>query len=93
LPAWRRVRNFVQGEPQVADMGGFYRGLLQRLEREERLPPDALARLGTQRAQAVLAALAETGVDGTRAGAGPAAPVQGGGGRMVPLKLELGMQR
>ncbi|WP_427915515.1 DUF748 domain-containing protein [Ramlibacter sp. MMS24-I3-19] len=59
LPVWRRITNAVQGEPQVADGVGFYRGLVRKLEQEAPLDKDALARLGTQRAQGVAAALAQ----------------------------------
>ncbi|MGZ5269074.1 MAG: DUF748 domain-containing protein [Ramlibacter sp.] len=90
VPVWRRVSNFVQGEPQVADAVGFYRGLLRRLEQDQPLTPDALPRLGERRAQAVARALAETGLDGTRVTVAPPAPVQAAdGGKAVPLKLEL----
>jgi hypothetical protein len=89
VPAWRRLSNLVQGEPQVTDPVGFYRGLVRRLEQEAPLAPDALAQLGTQRAQAVVAALAESGVDASRLVAGAPAPVAAETGKPVPLKLEL----
>lgn len=93
VPAWRRLSNFVQGEPQVADAVGFYRGLVRKLEQEAPLAPDALARLGEQRAKAVVAALTETGVDASRATTGAPAPVAGEAGKPVPLKLELAAAR
>ena len=89
VPVWRRITNAVQGEPQVADAVGFYRGLVRRLEQEAPLAPDALARLGAQRAQAVVGALAEAGVDAAHAAVAPPAPVPGEAGKPVALKLEL----
>jgi hypothetical protein len=90
LPIWQRAGQLLQGEPQVADSGGFYRGLLERLEREQALAPDALARLGTARAAAVLGQLQQGGVDGARARA--TAPAQGSGGpQAVKLTLGLGL--
>lgn len=89
LPVWRRITNAVQGEPQVADAVGFYSGLVRRLEQEAALPGDALARLGTQRAQAVAAALAQAGVDASRVAVGAPAPVPAEPGKPVPLKLQL----
>ncbi|HET8743988.1 MAG TPA: DUF748 domain-containing protein [Ramlibacter sp.] len=93
LPAWQRALKFVQGEPQVADARAFYRGLRQRLERNQALPPDALQQLGAQRAQVMAAALAESGADAARVSAGAPVAVTGAVERMVPLKLELGVQR
>lgn len=89
VPVWRRITNAVQGEPQVADAVGFYRGLVRKLEQEAPLPGDALARLGTQRAQAVAAALAQAGVDASRVSVAAPASVQAEPGKPVPLKLEL----
>ena len=93
LPAWQRALKFVQGEPQVADARPFYRGLRQRLERAQPLPADALQQLGAQRAQAMAAALAEGGTDAARIAVGAPAPLTGAVTRLVPLKLELGVQR
>jgi len=92
VPAWRRLSNFVQGEPQVTDAAGFYRGLVRKLQEQATLPPDALAGLGEQRAKAIVAALTEAGVDASRLAAGAPAPVAGEAGKPVPLKLELAAQ-
>jgi hypothetical protein len=89
LPIWQRVGKVIQGEPQVADAGAFYKHLLERLNQNQPLAPDALAQLGTQRAAAIVAVLKEAGVDSTRALA--AAPEQGTSevGKPVPVKLAL----
>jgi hypothetical protein len=89
LPIWQRVGKMIQGEPQVADAGAFYRHLLERLNGNQTLSPDALAQLGTQRADAIVAVLKEAGVDSTRAIA--AAPEKGTSevGKPVPVKLAL----
>lgn len=91
VPVWRRVGNLVQGEPQVADAVGFYRGLAREIERAQPLADDALARLGGARAQAVAAALREAGVDAARVQQAAPAALEGAaeGARVVPLKLGL----
>jgi hypothetical protein len=89
LPIWQRVGKMIQGEPQVADAGAFYKHLLERLNQNQPLASDALAQLGTQRADAIVAALKEAGVDSTRAAA--AAPEKGASevGKPVSVKLAL----
>ncbi|ROZ76240.1 DUF748 domain-containing protein [Ramlibacter sp. WS9] len=89
LPVWQRVTKMVQGEPQVADAGAFYAQLQQRLNQNQKLAPDALAQLGAQRAEAVVAALKEAGADAARATAGPPANIEAAVGKPVALKLEL----
>ena len=79
----------VQGEPQVAEAAAFYAQLQQRLSQNQKLAPDALAQLGAQRAEAVVAALKDAGVDAARATAGAPANVDAAAGKPVPLKLEL----
>jgi hypothetical protein len=86
----QRVGRLASGEPQVADAGDFYRKLLQRLNENQPLPADALTQLGAQRAQAIVAALAESGVDASRATAGPPEKVSAEPGKAVSLKLALG---
>jgi uncharacterized protein involved in outer membrane biogenesis len=88
VPVWRRVGNFVQGEPQVADAVGFYRRLARQLEAAQPLPPEALAALAQRRAQAVAAALRQAGVDEARVALAPAAAVAEAQ-KVVPLRLEL----
>jgi hypothetical protein len=90
VPVLQRMTNLVQGEPQVADAGAFYRGLLQRLEREQALPAGAMAQLGTQRAAAIVLALKEAGADAARAVATAPEAVQAEAGKPVPVKLSLG---
>ncbi len=90
VPVLQRMTNLVQGEPQVADAGAFYRGLLQRLEREQALPAGAMAQLGTQRAAAIVLALKEAGADAARTAATAPEAVQSEAGKPVPVKLSLG---
>jgi hypothetical protein len=89
LPIWQRVGKMIQGEPQVADSGAFYNHLLERLNQNQSLAPDTLAQLGAQRADAIVAALKDAGIDSTRAVA--AAPEKGTSeiGKHVPVKLAL----
>ncbi|HSV78985.1 MAG TPA: DUF748 domain-containing protein [Ramlibacter sp.] len=91
LPLWQRAGRVLQGEPQVADSTQFYRLLLERLVRDQPLPPAALADLGTQRAAAIVAELRQAGVDVARAQAAAAAGVEGADGKPVLLKLGLGL--
>ncbi|MDB5804183.1 MAG: hypothetical protein JWN73_1505 [Betaproteobacteria bacterium] len=86
----QRAARLASGEPQVADAGDFYRKLRQRLDENQPLAADALTQLGTQRAQAIVAALAENGVDASRATAGAPEKVSAEPGKAVPLKLALG---
>lgn len=89
LAIWERVGKMIEGEPQVADARAFYRKLQERLEQQQPLPPEALASLGTRRAKAILAALAEAGVDSTRAVAGASGTIDIERSRTVPIKLGL----
>ena len=75
----------IQGEPQVADSSAFYSQLVERLAREQAIGTEALARLGEQRAGAIVAALKDAGVDASRAVA--TAPDKGPPvtGKSVPL--------
>lgn len=90
MPLWQRLGKLIQGEPQVADSTAFYNQLRQRLVQTQPLEPDALTRLGAQRANAVVAAVREAGVDPARAVAGAPENVASEPGRAVPLKLGLG---
>jgi hypothetical protein len=89
LPVWQRAVKMVQGEPQVADAGAFYTGLRERLEKEQPLPPDALTKLGADRAQAIEASLTQSGVDASRISTSPPQAVESPPGQPVPLKLGL----
>jgi hypothetical protein len=89
LPLWQRVGKMIQGEPQVADATAFYRSLVQQLDAKQPLPEGELARLGTQRADAVLAALKTAGVDPTRVAAAPPEKTESEAGKPVALKLGL----
>lgn len=90
LPLLQRVGKMIQGEPQVADASAFYGKLIGRLNREQPLASGALAQLGTHRADTVLTALKESGVDPARAVAGAPEQVEASAGKEVTLKLALG---
>lgn len=89
LPLWLRLGKLIQGEPQVADTTAFYSQLRQRLVQTQPLESDALTRLGTQRANVIVAAVREAGVDPARAAAGAPENIGSEPGRAVPLKLGL----
>jgi hypothetical protein len=89
LPLWQRVGKLIQGEPQVADASAFYNQLQERLNQNQPLAADALAKLGSRRAEAILAALMEAGVDPARAAAAAPEKVESDVGKPVPLKLGL----
>ena len=79
---WRFISRAVQGEPQVADLDRFYDQLEHRLEAAQEVPPEALQRLGEQRATTVVDTLVAGGVPADRASATPAKPVDGSPGRL-----------
>ena len=89
LSVLQRLGNLVTGEPQVADLSGFYRKLQDKLETSEPLPADALQRLGQQRAAAILAGLKDAGANPASARAGDAEAVSAEAGQPVALKLGL----
>ncbi|MFZ3084917.1 DUF748 domain-containing protein [Rhodoferax ferrireducens] len=89
LPLWQRVGKIIQGEPQVADASAFYKQLQERLNQSQPLAADALAKLGARRAEAILAALKEAGVDPARAAAAAPEKIESDIGKPVPLKLGL----
>lgn len=89
LPLWQRLGHLIQGEPQVADASAFYRQLQERLAQNQPLAPDALTRLGTQRANAIVAAMKEAGVDPASVLATGPEQVSADAGKPVPLKLGL----
>ena len=84
----QRVRRAAQGEPQVADLTHFYDQLEQRLEAGQALPPEALQRLGEQRATTIVETLVASGVAAEQASAKAAKPVEGSD-KSVPVTLEL----
>jgi hypothetical protein len=91
LALWERVGKMIQGEPQVADASAFYTKLRTRLEQAQPLPADALAQLGTQRANAIIGALKESGTPPERAVAKAPEKVDAVGGKTIALKLGLGV--
>jgi hypothetical protein len=92
LPLWQRAAKVIQGEPQVADASAFYIRLRERLEREHPLAPDALAQLGAERAKAIAAVLAQSGVDAARVAVSGAEAADTPVARTVAVKLGLGAQ-
>ena len=89
LAIWQKLGKLIQGEPQVADASAFYRTLQAKLELRQALPADALSRLGTQRASAIVAALTEGGVNPASARTAAPEAVQTDAGQPVNLKLGL----
>jgi hypothetical protein len=89
LAIWQKLGKLIQGEPQVADASAFYRTLQTKLEQRQALPADALSRLGTQRASAIVAALTEGGVNPASARTAAPEAVQADAGQPVNLKLGL----
>ena len=89
LPVAQRDGKAIQSEPRVADPAAFYNRLLERVNQNQPVAPDALAQLGAQRANAIVAALTGEGIDPARAVA--TAPESGtsGIGKPVPVKLVL----
>ena len=87
-PLWRRALNLAQGEPNVADVPGFYGAIMLRLSASQALPSDALARLGADRSNAIAAALVAAGVDAGRVAQGAPEKTEAKAG-VVPLKLGL----
>lgn len=88
LPAWKRVGLFVQGEPQLGDGRPFYALLQQKLQDKQELAPGTLARLGEERANAIVEALKAAGVEAGRASAAAGASIEAQGGS-VPVALGL----
>jgi hypothetical protein len=85
----QRVGKFIDNEPQVADSGAFYHQLLERLNQQQPLAPDALTQLGAQRAQATVMALKEAGADPARLAQGAPEKVTAVKGKLVPVTLGL----
>ena len=89
LPLWQRVGKLIQGEPQVADASVFYAKLQERLDQNQPLPADALTLLGAGRASAILASLADAGLDPARVIVAAPQQVNSDVGKPVALKLGL----
>ncbi len=87
-PIWRRALNGSQGEPNLAEPAAFYTAIATCLAASQPLAPDALARLGTERAQAIAVALKESGIEATRIDL-PKAEKTEAAGKFVSLKLGL----
>ena len=90
LALWQRVGKMIQGEPQVADASPFYNKLLERLNQEQSLPADALTGLGSRRANSIVAALKDAGIDSARVVAAAPEKTLSQSGQPVRLKLALG---
>ena len=89
LSLTERLRNFANGDPQVADVREFYRTLLRRLREAQPLPPNALTELGQQRALAIEAALRAAGVDASRIARTSDTPSADAGAKQVSVQLSL----
>nr|WP_314605876.1 DUF748 domain-containing protein [uncultured Janthinobacterium sp.] len=92
IPVFQRLGKLIEGEPQVADTGAFYKGLREQLEAKQPLPADALSKLGTQRSAAILAALQQDGTPAARVSAGAPEKTEAAPGNLVGLKLGLAAQ-
>ncbi|SDN51689.1 protein of unknown function [Janthinobacterium sp. OK676] len=92
IPVFQRLGKLIEGEPQVADTGAFYKGLREQLEAKQPLPADALSKLGTQRSAAILAALQQDGTPAARVSAGAPEKTEAAPGKLVGLKLGLAAQ-
>jgi len=92
IPVFQRLGKLIEGEPQVADTGAFYKGLREQLEARQPLPADALSKLGTQRSAAILAALQQDGTPAARVSAGAPEKTEAAPGKLVGLKLGLAAQ-
>ena len=92
IPVFQRLGKLIEGEPQVADTGAFYKGLREQLEAKQPLPADALSKLGTQRSAAILAALQQDGTPVARVSAGAPEKTEAAPGKLVGLKLGLAAQ-
>jgi uncharacterized protein involved in outer membrane biogenesis len=90
VPLWKRFGQVLQGEPQVPDAAAFYDALLARLNETQPLPADAMTVLGSRRAEAVLAALKDAGVEPARVSTGAPEKLEVEARGPVPLKLALG---
>ena len=77
------------GASRQADASAFYNKLQEGLNQNQPLATDVLVKLGAQRAEAILAALQEAGVDPARAVAAAPEKVESDVGKPVPLKLGL----
>ncbi len=89
LSAWQRLGNMLDGEPQLADAGEFYRRLQDRLVQQQPLAGDAFGQLARQRAQSILGALRDTGVTEASVAMAAVEATEAPDGKAVPLKLGL----
>jgi len=84
-----RVRNFVSGEPQIADAREFYQALLRQLRETQPLSSNALAELAGQRARAIESALIAAGADASRIAQTTAEPAAEADAKQVTVHLLL----
>ena len=89
ITMFERATRLTQGDPQIADLGPFYRGLAEHLNQSQVLPADALTGLAKRRSDAVADALKGAGVDGTRIAQPGPEKVDAASGKAVPMKLGL----
>ncbi|CAN0075886.1 unnamed protein product, partial [Phaeothamnion confervicola] len=84
-----RAQRLARGEPQVADLGPLYRGIVERLNQSQPLAAEALQQLARQRSDAIVSELKAAGIDATRLAQPASEKSDAAPGKPVPLKLGL----
>ncbi len=84
-----RAQRITQGEPQVADLGPLYRGIVERLNQSQPLAPEALQQLAKRRSDAIVEALKGAGIESARLVQPSSERVEGAAGKLVSVKLGL----
>ncbi len=85
----QRAQRIARGEPQVADLGPLYRGIIDRLVQAQPLPAGALQQLAARRSTAIVDALKAAGIEAARLVQPAVEPADSAPGKAVPLKLGL----
>jgi len=85
-----RAQRITQGEPQVADLGPLYRGIIERLNQSQPLAPEALQQLAKRRSDAIIEMLKGAGIEPARLAQPSSERIEGGAAKVVPVKLGLG---
>lgn len=85
----QRAQRIARGEPQVADLGPLYRGIIDRLVQAQPLPAGALQQLAARRSTAIVDALKAAGIEAARLVQPAVEPADSAPGKPVPLKLGL----
>ena len=84
-----RAQRITQGEPQVADLGPLYRGIVERLNQSQTLAPEALQQLAKRRSDVIIEVLKGAGVEPARLAQPSSERIDGGAAKVVPVKLGL----